>query len=317
MSDPFSDRYWIEEFQVTEADLDRIEAKMSETSRAYDLTALGQRVVGGRLRYGPEDHSAPARAQWADDESVQLWDPAAAWEAGDHAIVAVGFTLLGTKVHRPFVGEVTLVQGDKASVRIDALKATKKYFVRGSAQDLQKWRRFVEGLVEERRGAKDVDTKTEYVILEHGKRVISQLFDALRADQRFVRLAGHWFLRELALPATEEQLGGLAWAMVRLEQPTSTADLVPLVEPPLAKGDPGLFGLYLAMRESDLFENADSGQRPRWDLAAPPPGPCVAARAAYDPESYEVLCLPEVSVPQEVVERLWQVQLLRVVIGSS
>ena len=26
MTDPFTDRYWVEEFQVTEADLDRIEA---------------------------------------------------------------------------------------------------------------------------------------------------------------------------------------------------------------------------------------------------------------------------------------------------
>jgi len=38
MTDPFSDRYWIEEFQVTKADLDRIAAHIRETSWAHDLT---------------------------------------------------------------------------------------------------------------------------------------------------------------------------------------------------------------------------------------------------------------------------------------
>ena len=34
MTDPFTDRYWIEEFQVTQADLERIAARIRETNRA-------------------------------------------------------------------------------------------------------------------------------------------------------------------------------------------------------------------------------------------------------------------------------------------
>ena len=78
MTDPFSDHYWIEEFQVTKADLDRITAHIRETSRAHDLTTLARRVVRGRLRYGPET-STPALAGWAKDLSVRLWDPAGEW----------------------------------------------------------------------------------------------------------------------------------------------------------------------------------------------------------------------------------------------
>jgi hypothetical protein len=157
----------------------------------------------------------------------------------------------------------------------------------------------------------------EYVILEHGEKVISQLVEALRGDERFLRLAGRWFLRELAASPTEVQLESLAWGMVPLEEAKSTAELLPLVKPPVAEGDPGLFGLYLAMRESASFENADPGKRPRWILAAPPPGTCTPQHAAYDPESYEVLCIPDEPVSQAVVEQLWKADLLRTVLEPS
>jgi len=315
MSDPFSDRYWIEEFQITQADLDRIAAHIRDTGQAHDLTALARRVVRGRLHYGPET-SAPAQPAWAGDPSVRLWDPAREWEEGDHAIVAVGFTIEGRTVHEPFVGEVTSVSSDKVTLRVDALDTSKTYSVKPKDDEqLQKWRQLVEELVAARRGTKDAETQIEYVILEHGERVVSQLLDALRGDERFVRLAGRWFLRELTAPPTEEQLFALAWAMVPLEEPQPTVDLIPLIRPPLAEGDPGLFSLYLAMRDRPaLFKNADPGKRPRWVLAGPPPGAFTPQHAAYDPETYEVLCLPGESASPEVVRRLWELELLQAVV---
>jgi len=317
MSDPFSDRYWIEEFQVTQADLDRIAAHIRDIGQAHDLTALARRVVRGRLHYGPETASTPVQPGWADDPSVRLWDPAGEWSEGDHAIVAVCFREGDRKWYEPFVGEVIKIETDKVRIQIDALGESRSYSTRArySADDLQKWRRLVEELVEARRGTKDVKTQVEYVILEHGEWVLSQLLDGLRADERFVRLAGRWFLRELTVLLTEEQLAALAWAMVSLEEPQPTADLIPQVTPPLAEGDLGLFGLYLAMRDHpDLFENVDPGKRPRWVLAGPPPGSCTLQHAAYDPETYEVLCLPGEPVPPEAVGRLWGLGLLKAVL---
>jgi hypothetical protein len=317
VTDPFSDHYWIEEFQVTQADLDRIAAYVRETRGAHDLTALARRVVRGRLRYGPET-SAPAWPAWAEDPSVRLWDPGDQWREGDHAIVAVGFAEEGRTVHEPFVGEVTRVDANQVTVQIDALGESRAFTTQAQADCLERWRQFVEDLVEARRGSRDLETQTGYVLLEHGERVVSQLLDALRADERFVRLAGRWFLRELAVPPTGEQLAALAWAMVPLEEPLPTADLVPLVRPPLAEGEPGLFGLYLALRDqAGSFENVDPGKRPRWVLAGPPPGSCTPHHAAYDPETYEVLCLPGEAVPPEAVRRLWEVGLLEVVIGNG
>lgn len=153
-------------------------------------------------------------------------------------------------------------------------------------------------------------------MLKHGERISGQLLDALRAHECFIYLAGHWFLRELAAPPTEAQLASLAWAMLPLETPQSTADLIPLIQPPLASGDPGLFGLYLALRaHPELFENADPGLRPRWRLVGPPPGTAVARFAAYDPETYAVLCVSGEALTAEMVTRLWQLELLRAVVS--
>lgn len=320
MSDLFSDRYWIDEFQVTEADLDRISDHIRKTGQAHDLTTLARRVVRGRLIYGPDRESAPAQPAWAKDPSVRLWDPAGTWKAGDHVIVAVDLPVERGERYEPFIGEITTVETDLVRVRIDALGESAAYYTRAryNPDDLKKWKQFVEDLVEARRGTKDIDTQAEYVILEHGERVVSQLLDALRADGRFVRLAGRWFLRELAVLPTEEQLSALAWAMVTQAEPQPTEALIPLVQPPLAAGDPGLFSLYLAMRDrSDLFANADPGQRPRWVLAGPPPGTCAPRYAAYDPETYEILCLPEQPAAPEAVKRLWDLGLLRMVVQAT
>ena len=316
MADVYTDTYWTDEFQVTTADLDRIAAYIRETGLAHDLTELAKRVVRGRLRFGPES-SAPAQTAWAEDPSVRLWDPAGTWEVGDHVIVAVGFPEGDRRRYEPFVGEVVAFEPQQVKVQIDALGEARAYSTqaRYSSDDLHKWRRFVEDLVEARRTGPDVKARVEFVILKHGERVVSQLLDALRADERFVRLAGRWFLRELATLSTEEQLTALAWAMVPLEDPQPTDALVPLVEPLMPSGDPGLFGLYLAMRKKpDLFRNVDPGQRPRWVLAGPPPGSCIPSYAAYDPQTYEVLCRPGEPVPPETVQRLWDLGLLRAVV---
>jgi hypothetical protein len=314
VTDPLSDSYWRKEFQVTENDLDRIAGYIRETGQAHDLTTLARRVVRGRLRYGPET-SAPARPAWAEDPSVRLWDPAGRWQRGNHVIVAVSFSTGGQTIHEPFVGEIIEIESGKAAVNIDALGESRIYSTQADEEKLLRWRQFVEHLVNARRGASDVETQIEYVILEHGERVISQLLDALRVDERFVLLAGHWFLRELAVRPTDVQLTALAWAMVGQAEPQPTDTLAPLVQPSLTDGDPGLFGLYLALRDRpDLFENADPGQRPRWRLAGAPPGPFIPRHAAYDSETYEVFCVPGEPASPEIVRRLWDRGLLSAVL---
>lgn len=313
MSDVHSNIYWIDEFEITTADLDRIATRIRETGQAHDLTALARRLVRGRLHYGPE-MSAPARAIEIRDPSVRLWDPAMEWRVGNHVIVA--HRIPKTDVFEARIGEITAVEPEQVRMHIDGVEKPITYQLAdpGSVK-AKRWHAKVREVVAKKRKAPQVEDQIEIILLTHGERIGSQLLEALRADERFVRLTGRWFLYELAVFATDEQLAALAWAMISLEAPQATADLVSLVEPPLAKGDPGIFGLYLAMRErDDLFANAAPGQRPRWKLAGPPPGPFTPRHAAYDPESYEVLCLPDCPVSQETVKRLWESELLQAVV---
>jgi len=314
MSNVYTDTYWTDEFSITEADLDRIAAHIRETGQAHDLTELAKRVVRGRLRYGPET-SAPVQLAWKGDFSVRLWDPAGVWAEGDRVIVAVWDDVL--RRHIPTVGEVIRSQGNTVTFQTDTGWTKTPVFEKAqpASEKARKWRDFVANLVKQARQSEDIDLQTEAVILKHGERVISQLLDALRADDRFVLLDGRWFLHELALPTTEEQLSALAWAMVPLEEPQPTDALVPLVQPRLAKGDPGLFGLYLVMRQHpELFNNVDPELRPRWVLAGPPPGPFTPRHAAYDSDTYEILCLPDQPASPEIVRRLWDLELLRAVV---
>jgi len=312
MSDVYDSAYWSDEFQVTQADLERIAAYIRETGQAHDLTELAKRVVRGRLRFGPET-SAPAQSSWASDPSVRLWDPAGKWQKGDHVIVA---RLVAKGVYEPFVGEIIEVESSQVRLQLDGVDQPAIYLrAAPGSEKAHKWHAKVREVIAQKREALGFDQQAEAILLIHGERVASQLLDALRTDKRFVRLAGRWFLRELALPPTEEQLSALAWAMVPLQEPRPTDALLPLIQPPLSEGDPGLFGLYLAMRQHpELFNNVDPELRPRWVLAGPPPSPFTPRHAAYDPHTYEILCLPNQPASPEIVRRLWELELLRAVV---
>jgi hypothetical protein len=316
MSEVLSDQYWTEEFQVTQADLDRIESYIRRTGQAHDLTTLARRVVQGRLQHGPET-SAPVQTDRGESPSVRLWDPAGKWKVGDHVIILAWS--YRNRRQEVFVGEIVHIDTKHehiAHIAIDDVRSPRPFqLAPAGSPDAIKWHQTVRDAVEAMQRDHGLEEQANLVILRHGQRIISQLLDALRADRRFVRLAGYWFLRDLAAPLTDEQLTALAWAMVPLEEPQPTDALVPLVHPPLSDGDRGLFGLYLAMRERPhLFRNVDPRQRPRWVLAGPPPGSCVPRHAAYDPETYEVLCLPGQPIPPETVQRLWDLGLLRAVL---
>jgi hypothetical protein len=54
MADVYSDHYWQSEFNITEADLNRLGSFIKDANQAQDLTTLVKRVIRGRLRYGRE-----------------------------------------------------------------------------------------------------------------------------------------------------------------------------------------------------------------------------------------------------------------------
>jgi len=312
MSDVYSDIYWTREFEVTVADLDRIASYIEETGQARDLTALARRVVRGRLRHGPETSPA-AQPTWAKDPSVRVWDPGGIWHDGDRVIVA---RHLPGRIYRAVVGRIVRVDSKGMEVELDQ-GARLVTFLRAppGSEKARNWHALVESAIENTLRSPQLELQIEGIILRHGERIVSQLFDSLQGDPRFVELHARWFLLDLAAFPTDHQLIALAWAMLQGEDPQPTEAVIPLAQPPLAEGDPSLFGLYLALRaRPDLFINVSPGQRPSWTVAGPPPGGFIPRYAAYDPNTYEILCLPGQRTDENIVQRLWKLDLLRVVI---
>ena len=321
--DVYSDVYWTTEFTLTEADLVRLAAYIDRSGRAQPLGTLARRIVNGRLRHGP-DQSAPIGQLFGVDTAVKQWDPAAEWQIGDHVIV----------LRKPedrfvaYVGEVQDVVLDERGPgfsRVDVF-IPEENRVHGygpmSADDPRRQTimanikyevaRKREALASQASDEAEAET-VEIIMYVHGERIIEPLLQALSEDDRFVRLDGRYFLRSLALLPSESHLHQLAWSLLGESASLTTTDL--LARTSDATGDEALFGLYLALRQHpEWFANAQPGKRPLWTLAGPPPGSFTPQFPAYDPDSYEMLCLPETEAPPNVVARLWETELLTAVV---
>ncbi|MCA9994508.1 MAG: hypothetical protein KDE56_02100 [Anaerolineales bacterium] len=319
MSDVLSDTYWTTEFAITTADLDRLALLIESTVQAQHLSTLAKRVVAGRLRHGPEQ-GVPVNQLFATKAQVKLWDPAGAWQVGDHVIVL-------RKVNGRYVAYIGEVQAvDLGRPRIDVFLPEVNRLIPYEPMPADDSRRqqiianVQEAIAHKREQLSgqhtiaDQEELVEIVMLEHGERVVGLLLQALQGDKRFVLLNGRYFLRHLTIPVPESQLQPLAWHLLSATEPQPTKALLRQISPAVQE-DAALFGLYLALQQHpEWFQNTQPGKRPLWALAGPPPGSFTPRHAAYDPESYEILCLPETEAPPHVVSRLWQTGLLQAVV---
>jgi hypothetical protein len=302
-------------FRVTRIDLDRMAHRFEQTGLSCTLTELGRYVVAERLQDGyQEGCSIPVAA--SPGERVRIWDPRSVWQAGD-VVITAGLALRdGLQVSRPVIGEVIRILGNSATLRVDGSGTPCIYGLMASDRHdatLDRWRSATEDAVAALRDRSDEESRIDHLLWARGERIWGELLDALREDARFIALRGQWFLRSLAVIPSRQELEVLARVLLRSsEGPWSPTDLAPWHS---GCGASSLFGLDLAMHaHPDLFTNIDPGAGPRWILAGPPPGPYTARQAAYDPESYQLLCEPGDLLPEEVVHRLWALDLLDVIV---
>jgi len=306
-------------FLVHTEDLRRLARRIQHTVAAQDLTSMVRRFVRGRLRYGPVQRGNRVTGP-LHGERVRFWDPAKAWHMGDLAIFPEPVMRDRMRVFTPRIGQIVRIQGGGVTVRIDGRPGTHVYGTTSTQQGgqaLMRWRRSVEDLVRVLPDRSDEASLIDYALYRFGETVATNLLSALRHDGRFVAMDGQWFLRSLAVQSDRRQLDGLAQAMlVAVDRPMTAAELLPLVPPPVAGGAAGLFGLALSLQEHpDLFANVDSGARPRWVLTSAPSGDYTARLAAYDPETWDVLCEPGEALDAATVQRLWSLGLLPAVLA--
>ena len=308
-------------FAVCGRDLSRIIGRIKATRTAEDLTTLGRRLIEDRLESGPPRDAAIAHPV-ADRDRVRLWDPVDAWHAGDRALFSVPALRDGRRLFTPCVGEVMQVRGRAVVVRLDGEPGIRIYGgapASGDTVSVVEWRQSVEDLIRTLPDRDSVEARVDYVLWSLGESILTTLLSALRQDGRFISLDGRWFLQSAAAVPSGEQLEGLAYAMVSAaDHPLTVVEMLPWLPPPVSQGDPGLFGLALGLHQRpDLFVNVDSDTRPRYSLVAPPPGDYTARYAAFDPQTYGLLCDAGDALTPAVVQRLWELDLLRTVVERT
>jgi len=313
----FYERYWSRLFSVTQADLDLLEALVTdqEPAQAATLTSMVRAVVDVRLRRGPRLDSTPARDVKMADPLVRRWDPEASWAAGDRAIFVVP-DLDRVRGFSPRLGQLLQVGSDHVLARVDGRSAPEVYalgpMVRN--QPLISAEARMAALADE----DDAGSCVDDVIWRFGGIVVGRVLAALRADQRFVELEGLWSLRELVRSPNERDLVEAARVLFGLRVHSLTLDaLLSHALPGTAVATPARFGWVLAMEEHpELFVRVATLPKSRWALAGPPPIPLVARHAAYDPETYEVLCTAGSRLVAETARRLWDCGLLYAALGT-
>jgi hypothetical protein len=329
----FYDRYWARLFSVTQADLGMLAEGMRETGAAATLTAMAQYLISLRLLNGPQLHSGPVRNGHVPAYCVRYWDPALIWHVGDRTLLLLSQPGR-PKMYTPRVGEVIHAAEDHVVLHVDGLSAPQVY----PLAPLDSGRKAPNdaGVVtpDDQMMGEMVD-EIDRVLCRYGDQIVGQLFHALEADDRFTALEGWWFLHELGRRPREVQLVSLTRAIFAAGHETlTTGEALALLSPdrprlhrtapqetptkagPLQPDAASLFGLLGAMSEhSELFKNVGAPMWPRWALAGPPPARMVARHAAYDPETYEVLCTPGETLTRIAAQRLWDTGLLRLVLS--
>lgn len=304
----------LDDFWVNESDLDAIADQIRETGRPLDLTSIVRLLIARWLASAARP-KPPSRPAWTKHPSVRLWDPAGEWKKGNRTIVACWEGSHQRYQMRVRVGSIVEMVRDAVTIQLDGREKPAKYqLAKPGSAEAEQWRRTVEEEVAKALRADRPEERLDALMQTHGERVVSQALEALEHSSRFVSAAELWYLAELAAPPSEEQLVALAWKMVSLNVPQSTKALVPLLQPPLHPGLPSLFGLELAMRQHPQLFKVATEEESGWTLAGPPPGSFTPQRAAYDPETYDILCQPGQLAPPETAARLWALGLLPAVL---
>jgi hypothetical protein len=312
----FYHRYWTQFFSVTRPDLSRLAVFIRSEKEACTLTALVRELIRSRLRSGPQltgDASVRVRR---DTPSVRFWDPAETWGAGDRAIFAIPSPALG-RTYVPQIGVITRVEGEVFTVSIDGLSELRTYR-KGEPTDAV-GRQVSTGDLDALFKSDEEEQQVDYVLWRYGDTLAEQVLSALLADDRFLHLHALWYLRALSPSLSETQVVTLARGLFAYtDKPVPIDTLVPLVDPPLPEGPPGLFGLLRTLlAHPALFQKVEMNLEPLWTLAGPPPGRWIARHAAYDPETFKVLCMPWEVIDLDAAQRLWECHLFRAVVTGE
>lgn len=302
MIDIYSDDYWLNEFTITAADLNRFQERILREDKPLDTTNLVKLLIKGRLEFGHEISPSVLKS-WTGKDSVRIWDPFAKWSLGDGIIVPKE---VKNNYYQCFIGEVIRVNETKSQIDIwlDGQETLVTYrYGNPAAIGVGE---FAKKLVEEKYGELD------YVVMRFGNRIASALLHALDTDERFIGLEGNWYLTQ-KLPFIETSLIKSVHQSLLIRDHFILDDILPMVKVDALQNE-----LFLKMATQvallklpEHFENIGTSSHPLWRALPPRPDNAKVKYHAYDTKNYEILCSPGQQLEIEKAQRLMELNLYK------
>lgn len=303
MIDIYADEYWLIEFTITVADLDRFAELIQKENIVFDSTSLVKLLVKRRLEFGHEV-SPTVLKSWTGKDAVRIWDPLKKWSVGDGIIVPRD---IEGDNYECFVGHIISVDKVKPNhieIRLDS-QGTPIVFRYGNPTATEVGE-FSRSLVEKKYG--DV----EYIVRSFGSRIVSALLHALEKDERFVGLEGKWYLVQ-KLPLIETGLLKSLYRNLLKRDTFILDDVLSMVKEDAAQNEIfSKMAIQVGLRSlPERFENTSSSSHPIWRALPPRPEKAKVTHHAYDTKSYEILCSPGQQLETEKVQRLMELNLYK------
>ncbi len=309
MTDIYSDEYWLEEFTISAADLDRFHERIRQDNKIFDTTSLVKQLIKGRLEFGHEVSPSVLKS-WTGKDSVRIWDPFVKWSVGDGIIIPKN---IGDDNYECFVGEVISVDEIKPhhiEIRLDG--QDKPVIFRYGNPDAIGVGQFAKDLVEKKYG------EVERIVLRFGNRIVSALLHALESDERFVGLEGKWYL-VLKLPVIELSIFKSMYQILLQKTSFTLNDLLPMVQIDGLQNETLLkMAIQIALQQlPERFVDIGTLAHPLWKARLPEPDQAQILYYAYDPQSYEILCFPGQHLNQNNAKRLQELNIYSQVVAFA
>lgn len=317
MTDIYSDEYWLNEFTITQNDLIRIADKMLRDQKPQDLKRIAIRIIRGRLEHG-HDINPAALQNLTGKASVRLWDPEENWQIGELVLVARqnGYN----SQYEALLGKIISISSDYVVLYIEELKKTVKYVRLLSGTDATRkhgtkadtWRNTVAEAVTKKLQSKDLTSQAEGIFLQHGENILNSLFSSLELDKNFIGLGDNWYLTSKLFKCDPFKLKNLHNIFLKQD----VFSLEEAIKSYMDSEGSDYIIWQMSVRAaldtmSERFESIGNSLYPQWRALPPPLEKAKVKHYAYDPKTYEVLCLPGQSLGLQKAKRLMDLNLYK------
>jgi hypothetical protein len=292
-----TDARW-QNFDVTVADLDRLEKWMSKPEQNYSISLdeITRRIIQGRLEHGADNQSASALPKEIHEKGVLSWDEQDSWKKGSQVLVvynniaSIG-TIVNITQHEENWKTLTTfhIQISQGRPPVKYAKAENK---NQEAIFLTHVRDLIQQQSTQQSHQEDLDGSVNKVMLRFGDVVSSAILVALRSDKRFVEHKSFWYLQasiQAIDPASIQRIQRKFYREQKLKATTAEIGAELQISPVNPLGE---IALEQVITNSPVVFARDGENWLVLPPLPPPPEQAVSGHYIYDPSTYQIILKP-------------------------